>query len=97
IKTFGMLIGLKASAVLYCLYMVIPFVCIIAYVIAGLMHPLALLCLLAAVPAFKNLKKAATYKQNGLEAMAGLDQGSAKLQMVFSLLLSVGLIIAGLI
>ena len=61
------------------------------------MHPLALLCLLAAVPAFKNLKKAATYKQNGLEAMAGLDQGSAKLQMVFSLLLSVGLIIAGLI
>ena len=58
---------------------------------------LALLCLLAAVPAFKNLKKAATYKQNGLEAMAGLDQGSAKLQMVFSLLLSVGLIIAGLI
>ena len=97
IKTFGMLIGLKAAATLYCAYMVIPFLCIIAYVIAGLMHPLALLCLLAAVPAFKNLKKAAAYKQNGLEAMAGLDQGSAKLQMVFSLLLSVGLIVAGLV
>ena len=97
IKTFGMLIGLKASAILYCIYMVIPFVCIIAYVIAGLMHPLALLCLLAAIPAFKNLKKAATYKTVGLEAMAGLDQGSAKLQMAFSLLLSVGLILAGLI
>ena len=97
IKTFGMLLGLKASAILYCAYMVIPFVCIIAYVIAGLMHPLALLCLLAAVPAFKNLKKAATYKTAGLEAMAGLDQGSAKLHMVFSLLLSAGLIIAGLV
>ena len=97
IKTFGMLIGLKPAAILYCIYMVIPFACIIAYVIAGLMHPMALLILLAAIPAFKNLKKAATYKQNGLEAMAGLDQGSAKLQMAFSLLLSVGLIIAGLI
>ena len=97
IKTFGMLIGLKPAAILYCIYMVIPFACIIAYVIAGLMHPMALLCLLAAIPAYKNLKKAATYKQNGLEAMAGLDQGSAKLQMAFSLLLSVGLIIAGLI
>ena len=97
IKTFGMLIGLKASAILYCIYMVIPFACIIAYVIAGLMHPLALLCLLAAIPAFKNLKKAATYKTAGLEAMLGLDQGSAKLQMAFSMLLSIGLILAGLI
>lgn len=97
IKTFGMLIGLKASAILYCTYMVIPFLCIIAYVAAGLMHPLALLCLLAAIPAFKNLKKAATYKTAGLEAMAGLDQCSAKLHMAFSLLLSAGLIVAGLI
>ena len=97
IKTFGMLIGLKPAAILYCIYMVIPFACIIAYVITGLMRPTALLCLLAAIPAFKNLKKAATYKTAGLEAMAGLDQGSAKLQMAFSLLLSVGLIIAGLI
>lgn len=97
IKTFGMLIGLKASALLYCAYMVIPFVCIIVYVICGMMHPLALISLVAAVPALKNLKQAATYKTAGLEAMKGLDQATAKLQMVFSLLLSIGLIVAGLI
>ena len=35
IKTFAMLIGGKASSVLYAVYMVIPFVCIIAVVAAG--------------------------------------------------------------
>ena len=58
---------------------------------------LALLCLGAAVPAWKNQKQASTFDANGLEAMKGLDQGSAKLQMVFSLLLSLGLFIAGLL
>lgn len=97
IKTFAMIIGGKASSVLYCCYMVLPFLCVIVSVICGWMHPLALLCLLAAVPAWKNLQKAATYDQVGLEAMSGLDQGSAKLQMAFSGLLSIGLFIAGLL
>ena len=97
IKTFGMLIGPKASSVLYQAYMVIPFLCVIIAVIAGWLHPLALLCLGATVPAWKNLKQAAGYDKEGLEAMKGLDQASAKLQMAFSGLLSIGLIIAGLI
>ena len=97
IKTFAMLIGGKSSSVLYCAYMVIPFLCIIAYVIAGLLHPLALLCLVAALPAWKNLRKAAGYDKEGIAAMGGLDQGSAKLQTVFSGLLSIGLIVAGLL
>ncbi len=97
IKTFAMLIGGKASSVLYRAYMVIPFVCIIAYVIAGWLHPLALICLVAIVPAWKNFKKAAGYDAEGIAAMGGLDQGSAKLQTVFSGLLSIGLIVAGLL
>lgn len=97
IKTFGMLIGLKAAARLYCLYMVLPFVCVIVSVICGWLHPMALICLLAAIPAFKNLKQASQWREKGLEAMAGLDQASAKLQLVFSGLLSIGLIIGGLI
>lgn len=97
IKTFGMLLGLKASAILYCAYMVIPFICIIAYVLLGWMHPLALLCLAAAVPAYKNFKQASQYKTLGLDAMKGLDQATAKMQLVFSGLLSIGLIIAGLL
>ena len=97
IKTFAMLIGQKASSVLYQAYMVIPFLCVIVSVIAGWLHPLSLLCLGAAVPAWKNLKQAAGFDKEGLEAMKGLDQASAKLQMAFSGLLSLGLVIAGLI
>ena len=97
IKTFAMLIGGKASSVVYCVYMLLPFLCVIAAVLCKMMHPLALLCLPAALPAWKNLKQASTFDAKGLEAMRGLDQASAKLQMVFSVLLSLGLFIAGLL
>lgn len=94
IKTFAMLIGGKASSVLYAVYMVIPFVCVAAAVVAGLLHPMALLCFVAAIPAWKNLKKACTYDKVGIEAMSGLDQASAKMQLVFSVLLSAGLFLS---
>lgn len=94
IKTFAMLIGGKASSVLYAAYMVIPFLCIIGAVAVGRLHPMALLCLVAAIPAWKNLKQACGYNKLGIEALKGLDQGSAKLQMAFSVLLSAGLFIS---
>ena len=97
IKTFAMLIGGKASSVLYRFYMALPFLWVVISVCCGWMHPLALLCLVATLPAWKNQQQASTFDANGLESMKGLDQGSAKLQMVFSLLLSFGLFIAGLL
>lgn len=97
IKTFAMLIGLKASAILYCAYMVIPFVCIIASVIVGWLHPLALLCLVALIPAWKNFRKASRFAAEGVDAMRGLDLATAQLQLIFSGSLSLGLFIAGLI
>lgn len=97
IKTFGMLLGLPKSATLYRCYMFIPFICVLTYIIIGVMHPLAALSFVAAIPAWKNQKQAATYPQNGLEAMKGLDQASAQMQLIFSGLLSIGLIVAGLL
>ena len=97
IKTFGMLLGLPKSATLYRCYMFIPFICVVVYIALGLMHPLAAISLVASVPAWKNQKQASTYPQNGLEAMKGLDQASAQMQLAFSGLLSVGLIVAGLL
>ena len=94
IKTFAMVIGGKASSILYCIYMAVPFLCIIGAVIVGRLHPLALISLIAVVPAWKNFRKAATFKTEGIKAMEGLDLGSAQLQLVFSSLLSVGLFIA---
>lgn len=97
IKTFGMLLGGKVSSVLYAIYMVIPFLSVIVYVALGLLHPMALICLVAAIPAWKNLRQACTYDKAGLDAMKGLDQGSAKLQLAFSVLLSAGLFISVLL
>lgn len=97
IKTFAMLLGGKASSILYRVYMVLPFASVLLSVLLGWLHPMALLCLPAAVLAWKNFKQASAYPQLGLDAMKGLDQGSAKLQLAFSSLLSIGLIIAGLL
>ena len=94
IKTFAMLIGGKASSILYRAYMIIPFLCIIIAVALGRLHPLALVSLLAVVPAWKNFRKAATFSTNGIAAMEGLDLGSAQLQLAFSGLLSLGLFVA---
>lgn len=97
IKTFAMLIGLKASSILYCIYMVLPFAWVIVAVATGQLHYLSLLCLVAVIPAFKNLKQASQYNKLGLDAMKGLDQASAKLQMAFSLPLSLGLFLSVLL
>ncbi|MBO4671690.1 MAG: prenyltransferase [Bacteroidales bacterium] len=94
IKTFAMLIGGKASSILYQVYMVLPFLCIIAAVVLGRLHPLALIALVAVIPAWKNFRKAGTFGSKGIAAMEGLDLGSAQLQLVFSGLLSAGLLVA---
>ena len=96
-KSFAMLLGGRRSAGLYRIYMAVPFVCVVAAVIGGLLSPFALLCLGALVPAAKNFKAASNFEQKGIRTMEGLDQASAKLQLIFSGLLSAGLFIAALL
>jgi len=97
IRTFAMTIGGSASCKLYMAYMILPFVLIAASVIAGFLTPWSLICLLAAVPAYKNLRAAAEYPVKGINAMMGLDQATAKVQLVFSGLLAVGLFVSALV
>lgn len=94
IKTFAMVIGEKASVILFCCYMVLPFLCVIASVIAGWLPPMALLCLLSGFKAWQNFKQAASYPTVGREAMKMLDFHSSQLQLQFSLLLAAGLVIS---
>ena len=96
-KSFAMILGGKASSRLYMIYMCVPFVSVIVAVAAGWLSPFALLSLGAAVPAFGNFKAASHYDDKGIGTMAGLDQASAKLQLMFSGLLSIGLIISAII
>lgn len=91
LHTVAMALGFVSSVRLYVVYQVVPFVFVLLCVVAGYMPWTALLCLIALIPATQNIKKALQYKTMGREAVMGLDLMSAKLQLVFSLTLSVGL------
>ena len=80
----------------YAVYMLVPFLWIIAAVATGQLPLLALLCFVALIPAMKNFKQACTFDKLGIEAMKGLDQASAKLQMAFSVPLALGLFLSAL-
>lgn len=97
IKTFAMLLGVKPSCRLYIAYMIIPFVLVVVAIAAGWLHWLAGLCVLALVKAVQNIKVAAEYKEKGAEAMTMLDLASSQLQLAFSGLLVVGLLISAFI
>lgn len=97
IKTFAMLIGVKASARLYVAYMIIPFVCVFVSVLIGRLPWLSLLCLVALVAAVGNIRAARQYVSKGKDAFMRLDQKTAQLQLVFSVLLTLGLVIAAII
>lgn len=97
IKTFAMLLGVKTSAKLYVAYMLIPFICVFGAVLVGRLPWLSLLCLIALVPAAGNIRAARQYVDKGKDALMGLDQKTAQLQLSFSVLLTLGLVIAAVI
>ena len=93
IRTFAMLVGKRASAVIYCIEVILPFVWIVGCIIYGSLPVWSLLVLVALKPALDNAKKASSLPKDGMEAVTGLDEATAKLQLMFSLLLAVSLFI----
>lgn len=94
IKTFAMLMGNKAAAYAYCFEMIFPFVWVIGCIVAGVLPCYSLLVLVALMPALKNTAMAMNFLRQGTTAIANLDELTAKLQLIFSLLLSISLFIA---
>jgi 1,4-dihydroxy-2-naphthoate octaprenyltransferase len=94
IHTFAMLVGKRTSAVIYCLEVLIPFVWVIACIILGSMPVWSLLVLIALKPAIDNAKKAIQLPKGGMGAVTGVDEATAKLQLMFSLLLALSLFIS---
>ena len=90
IKTLPMLIGERASVKLFLAYMVIPYVVVIGFCIAGLLPWMSLVCLISAPVAYKNARAAYGWFGKGREAMIGLDQKTAQVHLIFSVLLSAG-------
>lgn len=94
IRTFAMEIGGKASRITYYAEILIPFVWIAVCCIAGIFPVWSLFAAAALVPASANLKMMKRSGNEGTSAIGTLDEMTAKLQMVFSLLLTLSFIIA---
>ena len=97
IKTFAMLIGKKASVYFYLAELMLPFVCILVAAICGAMPWWALVVVLALKPAIDNCRAMLKLPTEGMKALVGVDEKTAQLQLMFSLLLSVSLIVSALL
>ena len=97
IKTFAMLIGKKASVYFYLAELLLPFVCILVAAICGAMPWWALVVVIALKPAIDNCRAMLKLPTEGMKALVGVDEKTAQLQLMFSLLLSVSLIVSALL
>ncbi len=94
IKTFAMSIGRKPSKVIYAFEVLFPFVCIVGCIVAGILPIWALLTVVAVVPAWQGARDMLRHDDASTELIANLDERTAKLQLIFSLLFTIALVVA---
>ncbi len=94
ITTFAMLAGRRMSVLLYGFEVLFPFVWVVANIFYGFFPWWSLLVLVALMPAVSNVAKAVGYLSVGAKALWGVDELTAKLQLMFSLLFAVSLLVA---
>ena len=95
INTLAMTIGVQASVVVYCLEITVPFVWIAGCAAAGIFPWWTLLVLVTLIPAAGNVRIMAHYNGSGTGSISRLDELTAKLQLMFSLLLATSFALAG--
>ena len=94
ISTFPMFTGRSVGAKLYAFEVLFPFLWLFG-LMAFHIEPWWLLIAFAALPvAFGNARTILDYEQGGKESYANLDERTAKLQLLFSLLLTIALVIS---
>ena len=97
ISTFAMKIGPKASVWIYCIEVLAPFLWVTVCAFAGFASWWSLLSWAAFVPALQNARMSVKYFKGGSTSISSLDEATARLQLMFSFLLTAGLVIAGII
>lgn len=97
ITTLAILIGLKASIVKYIALSVFTYLSIIVMVIMGILPIVVLLTLITIPLAVRNCKAMVRVPSKGIAEINLLDMGTAQLQLAFSGLFSLALIIAGVL
>ena len=80
----------------YCAEVLFPFGWIAGLIAAGTLPLWALLVMPALVPAIGNVRVVSRFPGKGEGAIAGLDEMTAKLQLLFSLLFALSFVVAGL-
>lgn len=96
ISTIAMRLGGHVSVWLYCIEILLPYVWLAVCAAAGLFPLWTLLVWLTVIPAIMNVRMAAGYFSEGPSAIASLDEATARLQLLFSLVLILSFVIAGL-
>lgn len=91
IKTFAMLIGRNASITLYVIEILLPFLLVLVSILFGLLPIYSVITLLALPKAWSNSRIMLSARKKGIENIAPLDEATAQLQLIFSLLLAVSL------
>lgn len=94
IHTFAMLMGKRVSEIIYVLELLLPFVIVAVACIFGAMPWWSLVVLVAMKPALDNCRAALRLTDEGMKAVAGLDEKTAQLQLIFSMLLTVSLFVS---
>lgn len=97
IHTLAMNLGRKASVYLYCAEILFPFGWVAGCAATGTFPGWTLLVLLASIPAVGNVRMMERFLHKGVAAIANLDEMTAKLQLLFSLIFALSFVIAGLL
>lgn len=97
ITTFPMLTGRRFGAALYAIEVILPFLWLVGLMIARVEPWWLGIAFLAMPVAVRNARTMLSYEQGGKESYAALDEKTAQLQLLFSLLLILGLVLSRLI
>lgn len=97
IRTLAMNMGRRTAVVVYLLEVLLPYLIVPVCAITGLLPWWSLPVMLALPMSVGNSRLALRSLKEGAEVLGGLDELTAKLQLVFNLLLTIGLVVAALI
>lgn len=97
IKTYAMIIGVKASVIHYYVLTALSYISIIVMVVLNILPALSLITLITLPIAIKNCKAMSKITDDDMTPINDLDKNTAQLQLMFSASLSLALIISTLI
>lgn len=97
ISTLAMNIGMKPSVILYIAELLVPFLWIVIGIAWGYYPFWTLLGWLVLPISMQNVRRAWMFLQRGYETIANLDERTAQLQLLFSLIFSLSFLISRMV